>query len=66
MLEAIRGSPPANRGAIEDVLLGLSLLATDFPEIEEVDINPLLATSSGAIAADGRVLLTDAPGEAGQ
>ena len=65
MLDAVRGSPPADRPAIEEVLLRLSRLVTDFPEIEEVDINPLLATSEGAIAADGRILLTapaDRPG----
>lgn len=57
ILDAIRGMPAADRTAIELVLLRLSLLATDFPEIEEVDINPLLASSTGAIAADGRILL---------
>ena len=58
MLDGIRGSPPADRRAIEDVLLRLSRLAIDFPDIEEVDINPLLSTAEGAIAADGRILLT--------
>jgi acyl-CoA synthetase (NDP forming) len=57
MLDAIRGTPAADRGAIEDVLLRLSRLATDFPEIEEIDINPLLASPNGAVAADGRILL---------
>ena len=63
MLDAVRGSPPANRGAIEEVLLRLSSLATSFPDIEEIDINPLLATGEGAIAADGRILLTAVPGK---
>lgn len=58
MLDAIRGSPPADRPAIINVLLRLSRLAADFPDIEEIDINPLLATAEGAIAADGRILLT--------
>jgi acetate---CoA ligase (ADP-forming) len=57
MLDAIRGTPAADREAIEDVLLRLSRLATDFPEIEEIDINPLLASPNGAVAADGRILL---------
>jgi acetyltransferase len=65
MLDAIRGSPPADRKALEDVLLRVSRLATDFPDIEEIDINPLLATAEGAIAADGRILLTAASGVAG-
>ena len=57
ILDAIRGTAAADRGAIEAVLLRLSRLAFDFPEIEEIDINPLLASPDGAIAADGRILL---------
>lgn len=57
LLDTVRGAPPADRRAIEDVLLRLSLLAMDFPEISELDINPLLAFPDGAIAVDGRVLL---------
>ena len=64
MLEAVRGSPPVDRQAIENVLLRLSRLAADFPDIEEIDINPLLATAEGAIAADGRILLAAAPEKA--
>ena len=58
MLDAVRGAPPADRAALENILLRLSRLAEDFPDIEEIDINPLLATSEGAVAADGRILLT--------
>jgi acyl-CoA synthetase (NDP forming) len=57
ILEEIRGMPAADKDAIAGVLLRLSRLAGDFPEIEEIDINPLLASHSGAVAADGRVLL---------
>lgn len=57
LLDALRGSPPADRRAIEDVLLRLSLLAEDFPEIAELDVNPLLAFPDRAVAVDGRVLL---------
>jgi acetyltransferase len=37
----------------------VSQLAIDFPEIEELDINPLLAFPSGVTAVDARVLLHD-------
>lgn len=57
ILGAIRGTPAVDCGAIQDVLLRLSRLAMDFPEIEEIDINPLLASPTGAVAADGRILL---------
>ncbi|MEO8200634.1 MAG: acetate--CoA ligase family protein, partial [Gemmatimonadota bacterium] len=61
ILDSVRGMPAADRRAIVEVLLRLSLLSTDFPEIEEIDINPLLASSEGAIAADGRILLGFSP-----
>jgi len=57
ILAEVRGSPPVDRAAIEEVLLRVSELAIDFPAIEELDINPLMATPGGAIAADARVLL---------
>ena len=53
----MRGLPQADRGAIADVLLRVSQLVTDFPEIAELDVNPLMAMPSGAIAADARVML---------
>jgi acetyltransferase len=57
LLDAIRGAPPADRAALEDVLLRLARLAADFPQISELDVNPLLAFPDGAVAIDGRVLL---------
>jgi acetyl coenzyme A synthetase (ADP forming)-like protein len=57
ILGGVRGAPPSDLTAIEEVLLRLSQLAIDFPEIDEVDINPLIATPSGVTAADGRILL---------
>ena len=60
ILDAIRGLPPVNRDAVAGVLRRLSQLALDFPEIEELDVNPLLVTGSGVVAVDGRVRI--APG----
>jgi len=57
LLDALRGSPAADRRAIEEVLLRLSRLAGDFPEIVELDVNPLLAFPDRAVAVDARVLL---------
>ena len=56
LLDALRGSPAADRRSIEEVLLRLSQLAGDFPEISELDVNPLLAFPERAIAVDARVL----------
>jgi len=58
LLDAVRGSPPADRGAVEDVLLRVARLVTDCPEIAELDVNPLMAMPAGAVAADVRVMLT--------
>ena len=54
-----RGSPPADREAVIDVLLRLSQLALDFPQIAELEINPLrvLAAGEGAFALDCRGIL---------
>ena len=57
LLGALRGQPAVSADAIQDVLLRVSQIAVDFPVIEEMDINPLLAFESGAIAVDCRVRL---------
>jgi acetyl coenzyme A synthetase (ADP forming)-like protein len=57
LLDAVRGSAPANREAIEDVLLRVSRLVIDFPEIAELDVNPLMAMPDGVVAADARVMV---------
>ena len=59
MLDEIRGQPAADRRALVSILRRISQLATDFPEIEEMDINPLLVFSDGAIAVDCRVRITN-------
>ncbi|MBV8508076.1 MAG: bifunctional acetate--CoA ligase family protein/GNAT family N-acetyltransferase [Alphaproteobacteria bacterium] len=55
LLLGYRGKPPADLDAIVEVLSRVSQLATDHPEIRELDINPLLADAAGAIALDARV-----------
>ena len=62
MLEGFRGAPAADVGALADVLLRVSQLATDHPEIAELDVNPLLAFPNGVRAVDARVLLTASSG----
>jgi acetyltransferase len=43
VLEGVRGAPALNLGAIEEILLRVSRLCADFPEIVELDLNPILA-----------------------
>ncbi|MDP3692937.1 acetate--CoA ligase family protein [Bradyrhizobium sp.] len=61
MLKGVRGSDPANRDAIADIIVNVSKLITDFPEISEMDLNPVFATKSDAIAADVRIVVDFAP-----
>jgi acetyltransferase len=49
--------PPANLEMLEEILIRLAQLVTDFSEIQELDINPLVITASGFNAVDARVLL---------
>jgi len=57
ILDGIRGEAPADIAAIVDVLLRISQMTVDFPQIVELDINPLLASAEGVVAVDGRVML---------
>jgi len=61
MLKGVRGSEPANRDAIADIIVNVSKLVTDFPEIAEMDLNPVFATGTNAIAADVRIVVDFAP-----
>jgi acetyl coenzyme A synthetase (ADP forming)-like protein len=61
MLKGVRGSDPANRDAIADIIVNVSRLITDFPEIAEMDLNPVFATKHDAIAADVRIVVDFAP-----
>jgi acetyl coenzyme A synthetase (ADP forming)-like protein len=57
MLKGVRGGDPVNRDALAEVIVKVSQLVSDFPEISELDLNPVFATKSGAIAADVRIVL---------
>ena len=59
-LGAFRGHSPVDRSALTAALQRLSQLAIDFPEIIELDINPIIAHSRGLVAVDARVVLTPA------
>jgi acetyl coenzyme A synthetase (ADP forming)-like protein len=61
MLKGVRGSDPANRDAIADIIVNVSKLITDFPEISEMDLNPVFATKDNAIAADVRIVVDFEP-----
>ena len=55
LLKAYRNVPAADERAIELLLVKLSQLVADFPEIREIDLNPVLADENGVIAVDARL-----------
>ncbi|MBN2616391.1 MAG: bifunctional acetate--CoA ligase family protein/GNAT family N-acetyltransferase [Bacteroidales bacterium] len=57
LLEGYRGSPPKNIDKLVEVLIRLSYLAADYPEIEELDINPLIVTPDQVLALDARIVI---------
>ncbi len=57
MLKGVRGGKPVNREALQDVIVRVSQLVSDFPEISEMDLNPIFASEEGAIAADVRIVV---------
>jgi acetate---CoA ligase (ADP-forming) len=59
LVAGFRGAPPADEAALVDLLLRLSLLADDLPEVAELDLNPVLALPDGCLAVDARVRVAD-------
>jgi acetyl coenzyme A synthetase (ADP forming)-like protein len=57
ILRGVRGAEPANRDLLVDLICRVSDLVTDFPELAEVDLNPVLATATSATAVDVRILV---------
>jgi acetyltransferase len=64
LLDAYRNVPAVDHAALEDVLVRLSAIAVDLPEVVELDINPLLADAAGMLAVDARVVLRAAAADA--
>jgi acetyltransferase len=60
LLNGVRGARPIDKAALVDTLLKISQLVTDFPQIVELDINPLMTYEEGrgAVALDMRLVLS--------
>jgi acetyltransferase len=60
LLQGFRGAPVSDTPAVAECMQRLSQLVTDFPEIRELDINPLIVypEGDGAMAADARIILS--------
>jgi acetyl coenzyme A synthetase (ADP forming)-like protein len=61
VLDGVRGGPAVDRAALAQMIERVSQLVTDFPEIGEVDLNPVLATDTGATAVDARFVVATEP-----
>ncbi len=57
LLDSFRNLPPVDRAAVVQVLLRLSEMACELPEIKELDINPLMADGAGVSALDARIVV---------
>jgi acyl-CoA synthetase (NDP forming) len=61
MLVGFRGSAPVDQDALTELVLRVSALADTHREIVELDLNPVIATAAGALAADARIRVSPAP-----
>ena len=61
ILKGVRGSDPVDREALATLIQHVSELISDFPDITEMDLNPVFATRNGAIAADVRIVVDFSP-----
>jgi acetate---CoA ligase (ADP-forming) len=61
LLDGFRGAPRADAGAVGDIIERVSALAAAHPEIAELDCNPVVASSDGAVIVDARIRLVPAP-----
>jgi acetyl coenzyme A synthetase (ADP forming)-like protein len=61
LVRGFRGAPPADAGALVDVLHRLARLAEDVAEVAELDLNPIIAGPSGCVVVDARIRLKAEP-----
>lgn len=65
LLDAYRDRPGVDRDAVTDVLLRVSDLVCELPEVVELDINPLFAGPEGVLAVDARIRIARPPAKDG-
>jgi acetyltransferase len=56
LFKGYRGNPPIDADRVIEIMIRLSYLVTDYPQIKELDVNPLLAMPGDAIALDARII----------
>jgi acetyltransferase len=63
-LDEWRGASAVDRAALEQVLLRVSEMVCELPQLREMDINPIIVDASGAVAVDARIVVESAPATA--
>ncbi len=56
-----RGAAPVHMEALEQVLLRVSEMVCELPQLREMDINPIIVDESGAVAVDARIVIDSTP-----
>jgi acetyltransferase len=56
LLKGYRGQPGADLESLKGIILSLSRLAIDLPELQELDLNPVMAQENGAWCVDSRIV----------
>lgn len=59
LLGEFRNSPPVNRQALVNALIGVGNLGLEYDKIAEIDINPIIIAGGNPVAVDGLVILSD-------
>jgi acyl-CoA synthetase (NDP forming) len=57
LLDGFRGAPKADVDAIADLLLNISSFVLQYPEVDQIDINPVFVYETGIVAVDARIVL---------
>ncbi|MET1159772.1 MAG: acetate--CoA ligase family protein [Thermoprotei archaeon] len=58
LLEGYRGQPPIDKKAIAKIIVGVANSLLENPEIESIDLNPIMAFPHGATVADARIIIS--------
>ena len=61
VLDGVRGAAAVDRDALADIIVNVSELIADFPEIREIDLNPILAGANGATVVDALIAVDFSP-----
>ena len=59
ILDGVRGNPPCNKEALKRLLVLCSDIVESYPEIREMDLNPVIVNEKGATIVDARIILKD-------